>query len=143
MKPIPIVGDFLGDGRDDFATVYQPERTWWVKDWDDNIRMSHTWGLPGQQALVCDWDKNGVADRIMVGLNSNSTYEWYVLTDSGQTETKIGGSIDDMPNCDRNYTGKGTSASIYRPSTGEWFFEDPETGAIDRISWGIPGDIPL
>jgi subtilisin family serine protease len=135
-----VVGDFTGEGKDSFTTVWQLIRFWSVKDSSGTLRMSLPWGMPGDTPLACAWSEDGntVADRVAVRVAEDFTLSWFVVADSGGVFTHSFGSLGDIPKCGRNYLG-GSDMSVFRPSTGEWFVKSSDE--VRTIQFGLPGDI--
>lgn len=139
-----VVGDFTGDGIDDFVTVWQLIRFWSVKDRTDTFLWSLPWGYPGDTPLACDWDNNGIADRVIVRQSDRGLLDWYVVTDSGSVFVDTFGLNGDIPNCNRDYSGDGLDEmSVYRPQLGMWFTKNLTSHAENHYQFGLPGDVPL
>ncbi len=140
----PVVGDFTGDGRDDFVTVWQPARFWNAKDQSGQLLFSLPWGYPGDTPLACDWDGNGTSDRVIVRVEQNYTMGWYVVSSTGFVYLYNFGSIGDTPRCDRDFDGDGLAdMAVFRNGTGEWFIRKSATGALMEKSFGLAGDVAL
>ncbi len=140
----PVVGDFTGNGKDDFATVWQLVRFWTFKDSNNVMLSSLPWGEPGDTPLACDWDGDSIQDRIIVRVKSNNLFEWYAASATGPVYTETFGSLGDLPNCNRDYDGDGQAdLRVFRNSTGQWFIRNSVTNEMGTYSFGLPGDIPL
>lgn len=139
-----VVGDFTGDGKDDFGAVWQVIRFWSVKDSSGNLLYSLPWGEPGDTPIVCDWDGDGVSDRFMVRVSSGHNLEWYGAQADGAVSVSSFGSLGDIPRCDTDYDGDGKGdQTVFRPQTGEWFIRYSGTGEVVKHSFGLLGDIAL
>ncbi|MCB0325194.1 MAG: S8 family serine peptidase [Bdellovibrionales bacterium] len=137
----PLVGDFNGDGEDDFAVVWQLERFWSIKDGLGSLLYSLPWGQAGDTPLSCDLDADGTADRVMVRVSSGNTLEWYGALANGGVSTSSFGSLGDKPTCDRDFDGDGrVDQAVYRAAAGEWFIRYSSTGAVQQLRFGLPGD---
>jgi len=140
----PVVGDFTGDGADEFTLVWQLVRFWSVMNSSGQLISSQPWGMPGDTPLACDYDGNGIADRIVVRPMSDQSLNWYVVSDSGLVYTQSLGSYGDTPSCAKDYDGDGApDLAVYRNSTGEWFIRSSHNNEVKSYPFGLPGDIAL
>lgn len=93
LRGQPVVGDFDGDGFDDLATFdgtfcYFDLTNGTPRGWDGTAdwKIQGTTGTPGQQAIVADFDRDGVDD---VGLwapaltPGQTIGEWFVILSDG------------------------------------------------------------
>ena len=139
-----VVGDFTGDGKDDFTVVWQLIRFWTVKDQSNNMLYSLPWGNPGDTPHACDWDTDSVDDRVITRPNSQGTIDWFVAASSGAVYVDTFGSFGDRISCDKDYDGDGIiDRTIFRNSTGEWYIKQSTTNTLRKIQFGLPGDITL
>ena len=139
-----MAADINGDGRDDFVTVWQPQRLWFAKDSDDNLISQLGWGVPGDEAKSCDWDGDGAADSVIARDNHETWLkEWYVVSPTGAVYTDQFGLVGDKTGCSADYDGDGNNdLRVWRPGDGNWFIKSGN--APERmIQWGLFGDIPL
>lgn len=141
----PVVGDFSGDGRDDFVAVWQPLRFWSVKNsLDGALLWSAPWGEPGDTPLACDLDGDSVSDRVVVRVNSGNMLEWYTALANGGAKVQIFGSLGDTPDCSKDYDGDGKGdLRLFRNNSGEWFLLKSSSNEMVRYQFGLPGDVPL
>ena len=140
----PVVGDFTGDGRDDYASVWQLVRFWLVKNQASAVVMDSPWGEAGDTPLACDWDGDGKADRAIVRLETNHTYSWYVVSNDGAVFVETFGSYGDTPSCNKDVDGDGIKdLLVYRNGTGVWYARLSSNDSIISFKFGLPGDIPL
>jgi thermitase len=140
----PVVGDFTGDGRDEFVTVWQLVRFWSVKDYAGQLLSSLPWGEPGDTPLACDVDGDQATDRVIVRVRPDNTLDWYTAFAVGGASVNNLGSLGDVPQCGTDYDGDGKGdLRVFRPNTGEWFIRYSSTGELVRHSFGLPGDIAL
>ena len=140
----PLTGDFNGDGSDEAVTVWQLIRFWSVKNAADYLLFSLPWGAPGDTPLACDWDGNGISDRVAVRINDTGMLDWYTATDSGPVYTLLFGSGGDIPGCRSDYDGDGrTDPTLFRQTSGQWFYRLSSDPAVVEIDFGLPGDIPV
>ncbi len=137
----PVVGDYTGDGLDDFVLIWQLIRFWTVKNSSSQMLSSQPWGNPGDTPLACDVDASGVADRVIVRPES-SGLNWYIATDSGPVYSYNLGVYGDTPSCDKDFDGDGKpDLAVFRG--GQWYVRGSETGGGRAYSFGLSGDIPL
>ena len=140
----PLLGDFDGDGRQELTTVWQLLRFWTARSDSGAQLFSLPWGEAGDTPLACDWDGNGVDDRIQVRVAPTFELRWFAVTDSGLTYADSFGSILDIPSCCSDYDGDGRAdLTVFRPYTGEWFIRPSNSGAVQLLPFGLPGDVPL
>jgi hypothetical protein len=140
----PVVGDFNGDGKDDFAVIWQLIRFWSIKNSSNQLLSSLPWGEPGDTPLGCDWDGDGVTDRVITRINKNFTLNWYAVTAGNLVYTSNFGSIGDKPSCDKDFDGDGKGdMAVYRNWSGQWFVKLSSTGQGRVFSFGLPGDTAI
>ena len=138
----PVRGDFNGDGKYDFVTVWSLIRFWTAKDDFNNMLFSLPWGEPGDTPITCDYDQDGITDRVAVRTTSNGTLNWFILTSENKVFTHNFGSWGDVPSCDKDFDGDGApDISVYRPSSGQWFIKKSSQEKISVVNFGLPGDI--
>jgi hypothetical protein len=137
----PVVGDFNGDGKDDFITVWQLQRFWTIKDQTGQMLDSLPWGEAGDTPMTCDTDGDKRGDRYAVRVNNGNVLEWYGALGSGGASVSVFGSLGDKPSCERDFDGDGRGdLSVFRPHTGEWFVKRSQSEEITKYSFGLPGD---
>lgn len=140
----PLLGDFDGDGKQELTTVWQLLRFWTARSDSGQQLFSLPWGERGDTPLSCDWDGNGIDDRIQVRVSPSYELKWYAMTDSGAAYEDTFGSILDRPSCSSDFDGDGRSdLAVFRPYTGEWFVRSSLTGQVASYVFGVSGDIPL
>lgn len=138
----PLAGDFNGDGRDEFVAIWQLIRFWSVVDYAAGFLWSLPWGNAGDTPHACDWDGNGVSDRVIVRPEADSSLSWYVATDRGPVETLALGHYGDTSSCAHDFDGDGRrDASVFRD--GRWQYRLSSDGGVSSVDFGLPGDLPL
>ena len=138
-----VVGDFTGDGKDEFVTVWQVLRFWSLKDSNNQLLWSLPWGMPGDTPLACDTNGNRIAGRTVARVISNFTLDWFTAEDTGGVATDNFGSIGDTPLCG-DYDGDGKDdITVFRPYSGDWFIRPSKDKGVRYHQFGLAGDIPL
>jgi thermitase len=140
----PLIGDFTGNGIDEYVTIWQLLRFWTIKDSEDRFLSSEPWGIAGDTPLACDRSGDGKDDRYMVRVSASHTLDWYGIRSDGSIEIANFGSLGDIPGC-KLHTDNDTipELSVYRNATGEWFIRDSSTNALRVHQHGLSGDIPM
>ncbi|HEY3305987.1 MAG TPA: fibronectin type III domain-containing protein [Candidatus Binatia bacterium] len=111
-------------------------------------------GQEGDVPVAGSWTG---APTMSLGLFDTSTASWYLdLNDNGILDgceprscRRVYGSPGDVPVVG-DWTGGGADKiGVFRPSTGEWYFDLNGNGVLDSCSidrcltFGAPGDIPV
>jgi hypothetical protein len=139
-----ITGNFSSNSRDDLVSVWQPYRFWTIKTLADQFVSSLPWGYPGDTPLGCDWDGNGISDRVIVRVAPTNLLDWYIASDRGPVYTTTFGSLGDQPRCRGDFDGDGSvDHGVFRPTSGEWFLFQSASQTAHVYQFGLPGDIPL
>jgi hypothetical protein len=132
-------------------SVYRPSSgEWFVRPLfssDGNADFTETFGWPGDQPLLGDFDGDGRRDAAVY---RPSTGTWFWLqSSSGGTRYGARGWGDsaqgDVP-VPGDYDGDfRTDLAVYRPADGTWFvlFSVTQYSLYNAFSWGQPGDIPM
>ncbi len=142
----PVVGDFTGEGKDSTAAVYQLIRFWTIKNANGQFLSSQPWGAAGDTPLACDYDGNGVADRVAVRIMNDWVIHWFIATDSGPVYEADLGSYHtrDIPSCDKDFDGDGkVDLTVFETTTGNWNVRESSSGLTRTYAFGLPGDVPL
>lgn len=148
---IPVVGDWNGDGSQDFA-VFRPSAGQFL------IRTNFL--LPGLPPMVInlgqlgdfpvagDWNGDGIDT---VGVFRPSTGEWFLVDSTNFTNPNppvtvnfFFGQSGDLPIAG-DFDGNGKDGvGVFRSSTGQFFLNDEKLNGIvsATISFGSPGDFP-
>jgi len=157
---IPILADFDGDGRQDFAVYRNSTGEWfWLTSSTNYTRSAFRtiqWGVPslGDIPMVADFDGDGKQDLTVW---RGSTGEWFWLTSSTNYTRSAFRTVQwGVPSQgDRPFTGDfdGDGKSeliVYRPSIGTWFWLSSSNGyfnsagTVGQVQWGVNslGDVP-
>ncbi len=140
----PILGDFNGDGKDEYVAVWQLVRFWDVKDGNGTLISSLPWGQPGDTPLSCKMDNDSSKDRVITRINSNNTIDWFSANANGSVIVDKFGSLGDQPGCQTDIDKDGVGdITVYREHSGEWFIKNSSDKAMKKYSFGLPGDVPM
>jgi hypothetical protein len=149
----PLLADFNGDGRSDFASYRPSTGEWFVRVSDklasQPIAERTQWGLPGDVPAAADFDGDHRTD-LAVWRPSNGT--WYIRLSSegysvASARTIQWGLPDDVP-VPGDFDGDGhADLAVWRPSTGTWYVVFASTNYQASINfsvqWGLSGDAPV
>lgn len=153
---VPAIGDWNGNGEDSVA-VFTPSTGVWDVDTDGSGAIdvtSEPFGGVRDFPIVGDWNGDGI-DQIGIFRHAGGLWAFDtdgdflndVVAENGEDLVFVGfGQEGDVPVVgDFDTARAGIEIGLYRPSTGEWFFDDNVDGIIDFTvpEFGGPGDIPL
>lgn len=143
--------------------VFRPQTGQWYLDFSGNRAWDRCgpdgclgpFGAPGDLPVVGDWSGNGIPK---IGIFRPVDGRWYLdrngnsAWDGCGTDACLGpfGSAADRP-VTGDWTGSGTVRfGVFRPATGEWFFDLNGNGQWDGCTtdgclgpFGAPDDLPV
>ena len=90
---VPVIGDYDGDKRADFA-IWTPSTGIWKVQASTRGAFSQQWGIAGDVPVPADYDGDGITD---FAIWRPSTGEWWTLTGKGQLPTVLWGQNGDVP----------------------------------------------
>jgi len=132
----------LGGSR---VGLQNPNSGFWELVENDAEYNDFYYGTPGDLAVACDWDGDGIDT---VGLYRPSDGFLYLRNSNtqGPGETEIFyGEPADIPVCG-DWDGDGTeSVGVYRPRNATFYLRNSNTQGFADISFifGNPGDVPF
>jgi FG-GAP-like repeat len=148
----PVLADFNGDAKSDFAQYRPSTGEWFVRVSDTRtpqpIAERTQWGLPGDVPVPADFDGDRQTD---LAVWRPSTGTWYIRLSSEAYAVQSARTIqwglqDDIP-VPGDFDGDGhADLAVWRPSTGTWyvvFASSNYVGASFSVQWGLSGDIPV
>lgn len=146
---LPFVGDFNGDGLNDFAVQAaapsNPENGIFYIGMNGSFDVTGVeWGLLNDFLVSGDFDGDGKSD-ITVTRMIDGTLWWYVLEQDGGTQFVPWGQDFDFE-APGDYDGDGRDDfAIYRwNDTDAFFWVQPSNGDTHfGVPWGQPGDYPI
>jgi hypothetical protein len=137
----PAVGDYDGDGHDDFA-VWRPETGVWYllkssSGFNPDYAVSFNWGKFGDVPVPADFDGDKKADFAIFRPSEN---RWYVFQSSSNSwKTSVFGQSGYDLLVPADYTGDGKADfAIYRQ--GLWLIQNSESGSVRTFQFGLATD---
>lgn len=139
----PVVGDYDGDGHDDFA-VWRPETgVWYIlkssSGFNPDYAIYFSWGRLGDIPVQADYDGDKKTDFAIFRSYEN---RWYVFQSGSQSwKTSVFGQAGFDLLVPADYTGDGKADfAIYRQ--GLWLIQDSESGQVQTFQFGLSTDTP-
>ncbi|MBS1794036.1 MAG: VCBS repeat-containing protein [Acidobacteria bacterium] len=145
----PYVGDFDGDGKNDFcvqrADPVTPAQGQFVLLKSNGLGVEYiSWGKSSDFLIPGDYDGDGKTDLCVRRSNDPTTglRTYYLLTRTGATSQIQWGITGDV-SVPGDYDGDGKiDAAVFRPSNGVWYING-STAGFRAFQWGLAGDIPV
>lgn len=145
-------GDYDGDGKFDLA-IQRPGATatsqafFFVNRSSDGGFTIAQWGLSNDLVVPGDYDGDGKTDFAVVreGSTPSEQLTWFIVksSDGGFIIVPFGVTATDLTT-QNDYDGDGkTDISVWRNSTGEFYFLRSTNGTIGGQTWGVPNDFPV
>ena len=142
--PIPITGDWDGDGRDEIGLYYPSESRFYLDTNNDGVLDQNvSMGRAGDLPVIGDWDGNGIDD---IGVFRPSGRRFYLDTDRDgihDISVTIGRASDVPVVGDWDQDGRD-DIGVFRPSVRRYYMDFDEDGIHDRaVTIGRIGDYSL
>ncbi len=134
----PAVGDFDGDGIDDFAVYNDNGGKWYILQSEDGY-INDTFGYLGTVPAVGDFDGDGIDD---LAVYHDVGGMWYIFQSSnGTVRTVPFGYMGTVPAVG-DFDGDGIDdLAVYDDDFGMWYIYRSEDG-FQNVSYGYEGTVP-
>jgi len=146
---VPVSGDFDGDGKADLAVIRPNDpgaggTTWHIRqsNFDYSFFRSRRWGRGGDNAVVADYDGDGISDVAVFRSGIWYISQSSILTGDPSLTVQYGQSGDIPQAADYDGDGKADLA-IYRPSNGDWHVLLSSGQGERHVHFGLPTDQPV
>lgn len=147
---LPLVGDYDGDGLDDFcvqgASPSNPNNgVFYISHNGDFDFKAVEWGELFDRLVSADFDGDGANDITVTRVDENDVLWWYVYENDGGIQlVPWGDGLDFEAPGDYNGDGKDDFGAYRWNTTDATFWILPGGGGSpSAVTWGQPGDVPL
>lgn len=139
---VPVLGDYDGDGKADFAV--KRGAIWYIKRSSNGVTQTRSLGTQSTDVPVpSDYDGDGITD---VGIWRPSSGTWYIYysSDGKRRDKTFGRQSTDVP-VPADYDGDGKAdLAVRRPASSEFFYFSSQTNKVISQVFGRQStDIPV
>jgi hypothetical protein len=141
----PNVGDFDGDGKNDFCIQAEHpsvpgQGLFYLLRSSDSAVEWVSWGNDSDFLIPGDYDGDGKTDFCVRRTGLDNRRQYWILFRTGLTDLRIWGVTGDT-SVPGDYDGDGkTDLAIWRPSTDPtqnyFWIQSSQTGAVSLVEWG-------
>ena len=137
----PVVGDYDGDGKLDFAVFRPAQSRWYIQpNGQPNAWYTDWFGLPTDKLVPADYDGDGKTD-VAVFRPSDGNWYYRQSTNSG-TPRQIKWGVDTDVPVPADYDGDGKAdVAVFR--NGQWMIFNSSTNSANITQFGINTDMPV
>ena len=152
----PLLHDFDGDTRGDFAVWRPATGEWFVQTNPSGLRAGsivRQWGLPGDKPLRGDYDGDGQLDLVVWRPGEGNWYLCYSADSYSCSTPRVQqfGLPGDYPLSGDIDGDEKNDFIVWRPLLqngpvyiiGQWYYLNSATGESGTFQFGLPGDIPV
>jgi FG-GAP-like repeat len=138
---VPVLGDYDGDGKTDFAVFRPTTGVWYLVNSSDSSTSTVYVGTSGDKPVEADFDGDGKTD-VAVYRPSNGT--WYIQQSSTNTlQYQQFGLSTDLPLA-ADFDGDGRAdMTVWRDSSTTFYTIRSTDGQLQYSVFGSSGDKPI